>query len=163
MANANVPVDRTETSAEIARVRFRLSTIKSQRLPHVFKDGPRGNEAACRVVFVHSSADQKVTSKQRQKQLARIETDLKKCQTHVQRRGAYSAPAAVSRRMAKLLSKSTVAKHITWSMEDLTEQQQENQVVEGSRQSQADSRVFGIQSTMKRSNRAKLTMGILRS
>ncbi len=126
----------TFLSIEQKRRRDRESSLplehyKIATVPHVFKDGPRGNEAACRVVFVHSSADQKVTSKQRQKQLARIETDLKKCQTHVQRRGAYSAPAAVSRRMAKLLSKSTVAKHITWSMEDLTEQQQENQVVEG--------------------------------
>ena len=108
-----------------------LEHYKIASVQHTFNDGPRGNEVACRVVFVHSSADQKVTEKQRAKQLARIEADLQKCQNHVQRRGAYSSPAAVSRRMAKLLSKSTMAKHVTWSMVDLSNQEQHDKAVEG--------------------------------
>ena len=117
---------RRDCDSSLPLEHYQISSIA-----HTFKDGPRGNEAACRVVFVHSSADQKVTEKQRQKQIARIETALRKCQANVQRRGAYSEPAAVSRRMAKLLSKPGIAKHVTWSMNQLTQEQQETQAVQG--------------------------------
>jgi transposase len=100
-------------------------------LPHAFHDSKSGESIDCRIIFVYSTADAKVTAKQRAKQLAKIEKELKKCQCNIQRRGSHSTPEDVSRRMARLLSKATLAKHISWEMVKLNKQEQKQKAVEG--------------------------------
>jgi transposase len=100
-------------------------------LPHTFHDSKSGESVDCRIVFVYSTADAKVTAKQRAKQLAKIEMELKKCQCNIQRRGSHSTPGDVSRRMARVLSNASLAKHISWKMVELDKQQQKQKAVEG--------------------------------
>jgi len=81
-----------------------------------FTDSTTKKSIDCRVIFVYSSADAKVTAQQRQKQLKKVEQLLESCQLNVRKRGPFSDPAAVSRRIAKAVSRLSIAKHIAWEM-----------------------------------------------
>ena len=81
---------------------------------HALEAGATKQEIACRVIFVFSTADQKVVRKQRQKQIDAIRIGLEKTQKNVARRGPHSDEASVRRRVAKLLGSKDAATRFTW-------------------------------------------------
>jgi len=123
-------------SIEQRRRRDRKSTLPLEHYqiastPYTFKGSASTPSVDTRVIFVYSTADVKAVAKQRAKQLNKIKIALEKCRLNVQRRGAYSDCESVTRRMAKLLAKGQVAKHVTWNMVPLSKEDQTNKAVQG--------------------------------
>ena len=93
-------------------------------LRHRLKDQETKQEIDCRLIFVFSTADQKVVRKQRQKHIDKIREGLQKCQANVARGGPYSDEASVTRRMARLFGDKDAAKYFSWKMVPLTKHEQ---------------------------------------
>ena len=99
---------RREQNSSLPQEHYDIASTK-----HRFQDERSKEEIDCRVIFVYSTADQKVAAKQRSKQIDRIRRDLEKCQNNVARRGPYSDEQSVRKRMDRLFGKSTVGQYFT--------------------------------------------------
>src|SRR5690606_29666808 len=73
-----------------------------------------------RVVFVFSTADQKVVRQQRQKQITKLTEGLTKLQQSVANGNRSTDPASINRRIAKVFGKKDAAKYFTYEMVPLT-------------------------------------------
>jgi len=83
-----------------------------------------GRDIPCRVIFVFSTADQKVVRKQRQMQIDSIREGLEKTRATVARGGQYSDEASVTKRVNKLFGKKDSAKYFSWQMIKLAKAEQ---------------------------------------
>jgi transposase len=94
-------------------------------LRHQLEGPDTGEIIPCRVLFVFSSADQKVCQQERQRAVAKIRQGLERLAQSVAR-GHWRAqdPAFVHRRVAKLLGDRGVARHFRWELVPLTPQEQ---------------------------------------
>src|SRR3972149_11160532 len=87
---------RRDTDSQLPREHYELAVLR-QRL----KDDETGREIDCRVIYVFSTADQKVVRQQRQKQIDQILADLEKTQRNVARGGPHSDEEAIQRRVTR--------------------------------------------------------------
>jgi len=110
---------RRNTGSLLPQEHYELAVLR-----HKLKDDATNKEIACRVIFVFSTADQKVVRKQRKKQIDSIREGLEKTQKNVRRRGPYSDEDSVARRVARLIGKKDAAKYFSWKMTKLTKRQQ---------------------------------------
>ena len=120
----------TYLSIEQQRRRNRASELPQEHyelagLRHRLKDDVSKQEIPCRVIFVFSTADQKIVRKQRQKHIDKILDGLQKAQKNVARDGPYSDEESVKRRIARLMGTKDVAKYFSWKMVELTKQQRD--------------------------------------
>jgi len=106
---------RRDTGSELPQEHYELAVLR-----HTLQDDDSGREIKCRVIFVFSTADQKVVQKQRQKQIERIREGLEKTQRNVARRGPYSDVESVAKRMSRLLDGKDATQYFTWKMVKLT-------------------------------------------
>ena len=106
---------RRDTGSELPQEHYELAVLR-----HTLQDDDSGREIKCRVMFVFSTADQKVVRKQRQKQIDRILQDLEKTRQNVGRGGPYSDQESVAKRMSRLLDDKDVAKYFRWELVKLT-------------------------------------------
>lgn len=111
---------RRERDSELPLESYQLAVVK-----HILKDEATKREIDCRVLFVHSSADEKVVQKQRQKQVDKIRQGLETIQRNVARRGPYSDEDAVNRKVAQLYKERAPAKYFSFKMVPIPQQQQE--------------------------------------
>jgi transposase len=111
---------RRDTGSPLPHEHYELAVVR-----HQLKDDATKKEIACRVIFVFSTADQKVVRKQRQKQIDQIREGLEKTQRNVARRGPHSDEASVARRVNRLFGNKDAAKYFSWKMVKLTKQQQQ--------------------------------------
>jgi transposase len=90
-------------------------------LRHQLADPDTGELIPCRVVFVFSSADQKVCRRERARAVAKIRQGLERLAQSIAG-GHWRAqdPALVHRRVAKLLGDRGVARHFRWELVPLT-------------------------------------------
>jgi len=110
---------RRDTNSTLPQERYELAVLR-----HRLTDNDTKQEIACRVIFVFSTADQKVVRKQRQKQIDKIQKDLQKIQKTVARGAAYSDESAVAKRLSKRVSGKSAAKYFSWTMTEYTAAQQ---------------------------------------
>jgi transposase len=110
---------RRTANSDLPQEHYELAVLQ-----HRLKDDDTKQEIDCRVIFVYSTADQKVVRQQRQKQIEQIREGLEKCQANVARGGPYSDEASVSRRIARVLGNKDAAKYFTWKMVPLTKREQ---------------------------------------
>lgn len=110
---------RRETGSTLPQEHYQLAALQ-----HRLKDDVTKQEIACRVIFVFSTADQKVVRKQRQKQIDQILEGLEKTQKNVARGGPYSDEASVARRINRLFGSKDAAKYFSWQMVKLTKAEQ---------------------------------------
>ncbi len=94
-------------------------------LRHQLRDPDTSDVIPCRVLFVFSSADQKVCQQERQRAVAKIRQGLERLAQSVAR-GHWRAqePAFVHRRVAQLLGDRGVARHFRWQLVPLTPPEQ---------------------------------------
>jgi transposase len=111
---------RRSTNSELPQEHYELAVLR-----HTLKDDATGEEIGCRVIFVFSTADQKVVRKQRQKQIDEIREGLEKTKKNVRRGGPYSDEESVARRITRLFDKKDAAKYFSWKMRKLTKRQRE--------------------------------------
>jgi transposase len=106
---------RRQTKSDLPQEHYELSVLQ-----HRLKDDATQQEIDARLLFVFSTADQKVVRQQRQKQIDQIRKGLEKCQTNVARGGPYSDETAVKRRITRLLGDKDAAKYFSWNIVQLT-------------------------------------------
>jgi transposase len=112
---------RRETDSELPREHYELAVLR-----HRLKDDDTDREINCRVIFVFSTADQKVVRKQRQKHIDQIREGLEKTQKNVARGGPYSDEDSVRRRVTRLFGNKDAAKYFSWKMVRLSKREQKN-------------------------------------
>jgi uncharacterized protein DUF4277 len=106
---------RRTAHSELPREEYQLATVR-----HTLTDEETGREIACRVIFAHSTADEKVIRQQRQKQIDRITAEFQKIQTGVTAGRSRTDEASVSRRVTKALGTATAARYFLYQMVPLT-------------------------------------------
>lgn len=117
-------------SVEQKRRRHCASTLPHEYhelavLRHHITDPDSKDLIPCRVIFVFSSADQKVCQQQRQRAVAKIRAGLEDIAQAVARGHAYyREPARVHRRVAKLLGQRDAARFFHWELVPLTPTEQ---------------------------------------
>jgi len=111
---------RRAAGSELAKEHYELAVLR-----HELKDEESRRTIPCRVIFVFSTADQKVVRKQRQKQIDKLQKGLEQIQKSVAagRRGTDSA--AIGRRVAKLFGTKEAARYFAWQLEPLTKTQRQ--------------------------------------
>jgi transposase len=90
---------------------------------YTWKDEESKELIPSRVIFVFSTADQKVVRKQRQKQIEKLQAGLAKLQHSVAQGHRSTDPQSVSRRVNKLFGTKQAARYFTWEMTPLTSQE----------------------------------------
>jgi transposase len=110
---------RRETDSELPREHYELAVLR-----HRLKDDDTDRGINCRVIFVFSTADQKVVRKQRQKHIDQIRKGLEKTQKNVARGGPYSDEDSVRRRVTRLFGNKDAAKYFSWKMVPLSKRDQ---------------------------------------
>jgi transposase len=110
---------RRDTGSSLPLEHYELAVVR-----HTLEDDQTKKQIACRVIFVFSTADQKVVRKQRQKHIDQIREGLEKTQNNVRRGGPYSDEESVARRVARLFGNKDAAKYFSWKMVKLTKREQ---------------------------------------
>ncbi len=78
----------------------------------------------CRVLFVFSTADQKVCQQTRTKAIAQIRVGLERLAATVQRGHPATTRASIERRIAKLLGRKAAARYFRWELVPLSAAEQ---------------------------------------
>jgi transposase len=93
-------------------------------LRHTLVDEESKQPIPCRVIFVFSTADQKVVRQQRQKQIDKIREGLVNAQRSVAEGRRFTDPEAIARRVQKLFGAKQAARYFTWEMTPLSKKEQ---------------------------------------
>jgi transposase len=94
-------------------------------LRHQVTDPDNGDIIPCRLIFVFSSADQKVCQQKRERVVAKIRTGLEHLAQLVARGyPRYTDPVKVHRRAAQLLGQGDAARYFRWELVPLTPAEQ---------------------------------------
>ena len=90
-------------------------------LRHQITDPETGEIVPCRVIFVFSSADQKVCQKERERTTAKIRQELDRIARNVTLGyTAYHDHARIGRQVLKVLGKRAAARYFRWELTPLT-------------------------------------------
>lgn len=106
---------RREQNSPLAQEHYELGIVR-----HTFLDNASGESIKCRVIFVFSTADQKVVRQQRQKKTDHIKTELAQLEKSVAA-GRYNKKLlAVTKRVNRAMGPSNAAKYFSWELKELT-------------------------------------------
>lgn len=122
---------RRDQSSDLPQEHYELAVQR-----HPFHDKESGRSIDTRVIFVFSTADQKVVSQQRQKQIQRITAELQQIETSVAVGRYNDKIAAVSKRVARAFGTSNADRYFSWELQELTKQERKlanKESVRGSR------------------------------
>ena len=108
---------RRESNSQLPQEHYELAVLKHEIMD---ADNKKLPPIPVRVIFVFSTADQKVVQQQRQKQIEKIKEGLKKLQQSVDDGNRNTDPRSVNRRIEKILGKKDAAKYFSWQMVPLT-------------------------------------------
>jgi transposase len=93
-------------------------------LHHHLVDPDTAAPMPCRVIFVHSTADAKVSRATRAKTVAKLSAGLDKIARSVSEGRRHTTPEAVARRVLKLFGKRGAAQYFHWELQPLTTAEQ---------------------------------------
>ena len=110
---------RRDTNSSLPKEHYELAVVRHQLI-----DPETKQPIPCRVLFVFSTADQKVCRKTREQTIAKIRAGLEKIAASVQRGHPQSHPAAIERRVAKLLGNKAARHYFRWELIPLTRAEQ---------------------------------------
>jgi transposase len=102
---------RRDTSSTLPQEHYDVAVLR-----HTLHDAESQRDIPCRVLFVFSSADQKVVRQQRQKQIDKIQQGLAAIQQSVAAGRRSTHPQAVAKRIAKLFGNKDAARYFSWEM-----------------------------------------------
>jgi transposase len=110
---------RRHTSSTLPQEHYELAVLR-----HQLTDPETDELIPCRVLFVFSTADQKVCRQTRAKTIAALQAGLEKSAASVQRGHARSTPQAIARRVTKLLGNKSARHYFRWELLPLTPAEQ---------------------------------------
>jgi transposase len=93
-------------------------------LHHHLVDPDRGSLIPCRVIFVYSTADEKVCRDTRAKAVAKLRVGLEHLTRSVAEGRRHTDPQALARRVAKLFGKRSAGHYFRWELLPLTAEEQ---------------------------------------
>jgi len=85
-------------------------------LRHELTEAPSGRTLPCRVLFVFSTADQKVARKNREKSVAKLRAGLEQIARSVEEGRRFTDPTAIARRVSKLFGQRQAAAYFRYEM-----------------------------------------------
>jgi hypothetical protein len=107
---------RRQVHSSLPQEHYQLAVLR-----HHLVDPDTAEIIPCRVLFVFSSADQKVCQKERQRAVAKIRQGLERIAQSVARGHArYQDPVHLQRRVAQLLGQRGAARYFRWELVPLT-------------------------------------------
>jgi hypothetical protein len=92
---------------------------------HELTEAGSGRTLPCRVIFVFSTADQKVARKNRDKSVAKLRAGLEHIARSVEEGRRYSDPTAIARRVGKLFGQRQAAEYFRCEMLPLSKKERE--------------------------------------
>ena len=95
-------------------------------LPHELTERASGKMIACRLIFVFSTADQKVAQKNREKSVQKLRQGLQKIVKSVADGRRYTDPTSIARRLGKLFGKRQAAAYFRYEMVPLSDSQRDD-------------------------------------
>jgi hypothetical protein len=111
---------RRECNSSLPREHNELAVLR-----HQLTDPDTGDIIPCRVIFVFSSADQKVCQAERQRAVAKIRAGLEQIAQSVARgHVAWHDPVRIHRRVVKLFGERGAARYFRWELVPLSAQEQ---------------------------------------
>jgi len=91
---------------------------------HHVVDPDRGRNIPCRVIFVYSTADDKICQQTRAKAVAKLRAGLEHLAGSVAAGRRHTDPQAVARRVAKLFGRRSAGRYFRWELVPLTAEEQ---------------------------------------
>jgi transposase len=122
---------RRDRNSELPQEHYELAVRT-----HDFYDSESKRSISTRVIFVFSTADQKVVRQQRQKQINRIQAELEQLEKSVAIGRYNNKIEAVKKRIARAMGSGNPDRYFTWDLQELTGKQRklaEKAAVRGSR------------------------------
>jgi transposase len=106
---------RRTVPSELPREHYELAEVR-----HDLQEAESGQKISCRVIFVFSTADQKVVRKQRQKQIDKLRAGLEQIQKSVAAGRRGTDLDSLKRRVGKLFGAKEAARYFHWELESLS-------------------------------------------
>lgn len=94
-------------------------------LRHELTDRESRRTVPCRVIFVFSTADQKVAQKNREKSVAKLQAGLEKIAKSVADGRRNTDPTSIARRVSKLFGQRQAASYFSYQMVPLTKKERD--------------------------------------
>jgi hypothetical protein len=110
---------RRQTKSTLPHEQYRIAVLK-----HALTDPDTRQPLPGRLIFVHSSANEKHTRERRALHIAKIRAGLEALAARVQRGHAHIKPDTVSRSVNRLFGKRWAAHYFRWRLVALTPQEQ---------------------------------------
>jgi transposase len=110
---------RRDSGSSLPREHYDLAVLR-----HELLDPDTAEAIPCRVLFVFSTADQKVCRRNRDQAIAKIRSGLEQIAATVQRGHRCSGRAQIERRLAKLFGNKSARRYFRWELLPLTPEEQ---------------------------------------
>ena len=110
---------RRQTPSALPREHYRLAVLK-----HALIDPRTGRPIPGRLIFVHSSADEKGSRQRRAENIAKIRAGLEAIAAKVQRGHVRCQPESIRRQVERLFGQRAAARYFRWQLEPLTPEEQ---------------------------------------
>lgn len=111
---------RRRTQGGLPHEHYELAVLR-----HELTDRDFGRSIPCRVIFVYSTADQKVASKSREKSVQKLEDGLEKLKRSVAEGRRNTDPTSIARRVNKLFGKRQAANYFQYEMISLSKKERD--------------------------------------
>jgi transposase len=115
----SIEQQRRRTQGDLPHEHYELAVVR-----HRLTDPQTKQDFPVRVIFVFSTADQKVTRQQRARQIEKIQAELLKIQQSVASGNRNTDPASITRRVERVFGSKRSAKYFSYEMIPLTPKQQ---------------------------------------
>ena len=115
----SIEQQRRRTEGNLPQEHYNLAVV-----PHTLTDPETKRDFPVRVIYIFSTADEKVTRQQRARQIETIQSELKKIQQSVASGNRHTDPASITRRVERMFGSKKSAKYFSYEMVPLTEKQQ---------------------------------------
>jgi len=115
----SIEQQRRRTQGNLPEEHYELAVVR-----HELTERESGKTIPCRVIFVFSTADQKVAQKNREKSIQKLRDGLEKIATSVADGRRSTDPTSVARRVSKLFGKRQAAAYFRYEMVPLSKAQQ---------------------------------------
>jgi transposase len=122
---------RRDRNSELPHEHYEIAVQK-----HTFVDSEPGRSIDTRVIFVFSTADQKVVRQQREKRIARIRSELEQLKKSVAVGRYNNKIDAAKKRIARAMGSGNMDRYFSWELQELSakdRKQAEKQDIRGSR------------------------------
>jgi len=110
---------RRKDKSELPLEHYDLAVLR-----HTLVDEESKQEVPCRVIFVFSTADQKVACQERQKRIDKLRVGLEQIQRSVAEGRRSTDQDSIDRRVQKLFGTKQAARYFTWEMLPLNKKEQ---------------------------------------